>query len=91
MNKPLKDINWKSRIDLIEPDFIIDIGHVLRLWADKYRENSRQGVELKHHFWAAMRHLLAFRKWENIDSESWYSHLIHAAANIMFMYHNMNN
>lgn len=84
----LKDSKWKSRIDLLQPEFLLEMWQIMRAWAEKYVENTWQGVPLKHHYWATMRHLLAFRAWEDIDPESWYSHLAHAANNIMFMFYN---
>ena len=86
--KPLKDRKWKSRVDLIQPDFILEIWQILRFWAEKYTENSRQWIPTKDHFSACMRHLLSFQKWDIIDDESWYDHLTHAACNIMFMHYN---
>jgi len=86
--KSLKDNVWKSRVDLIVWDFLLDMWQVLRRWAEKYEENTRQGVDVKLHYWAAMRHLIAFKKWEIYDKESWLAHLAHVATNIMFMHTN---
>lgn len=85
---PLKDSVWKSRVDLIIPDFLLEMWDILRLWAEKYRENSWQWIPIKEHYWAALRHLFKFFLWEKNDQETWKSHLVHAACNIMFMFHN---
>jgi len=88
---PLKDKEGKSRVDLIDSDFILEIWQILKFWAKKYKENSWKWVPVKDHYAACMRHLLAFNKWEIIDNESWKEHLIHAATNIMFMFYNQKN
>lgn len=80
--------NWKSRVDLIIPDFVLEIWEVLRMWAEKYKENSWQWVPVNDHYAAAMRHLLAWKKWEKLDQESWKNHLVHAATNLMFIFFN---
>lgn len=83
--KKLKDNKWKSRVDLITWEFLLGLGYVLKQGAEKYEENTRQGVDVKFHYAACLRHLIAFKKWEIYDKESWLEHLVHAATNIMFM------
>ena len=84
-----KDDGNKSRIDLIEPEFLLGLGEVLGFGAEKYEENSWQNVEnaQNRYYAAAMRHLLAYRMGETKDEESGRSHLEHAAANLMFLAH----
>jgi len=91
MNKPLKDLKWKSRVDLIRPEFILEIWDVLKMWAEKYVANSWQWVPTKDHYASAMRHMLAWKQWEQFDQESWKHHLIHAATNMMFIIFNEKN
>jgi len=85
---PLKDKEGKSRVDLIIPDFVLEIWYVLKMWAEKYKENSWQWVPLNDHYASAMRHMLEWKKWEKNDKESWRHHLIHAATNLMFIFFN---
>jgi len=84
----LKDNNWKSRVELIKPNFLLEIGYVLKNWADKYGANTRGEVPLWDHIAACLRHIYAFMDWEDLDKESWRHHLIHAATNLMFVYCN---
>lgn len=84
-----KDDQGKNRLDLVEPEFIEGIGNTLTFGAEKYKENSWQNIEdaENRYYAAAMRHLLAWRKGEKVDSESGLSHLEHVACNIMFLQH----
>ena len=53
---------------------------------EKYHDpDNWQTVEIDRYYSAAMRHLLAWRKGEDRDQESGYSHLWHAACNLAFM------
>ena len=84
-----KDDAKKNRLDLIEPEFIEAVGEVLTYGAEKYEPNSWQKVEdaENRYYAAALRHLMAYRKGEKVDSESGISHLKHVATNIMFLLH----
>ena len=77
----------KSRVDLICPEFIEGIGQILGYGASKYEDNSWQKVPQAddRYYAAAMRHLLAYRRGENIDAETCKSHLLHAACCLMFL------
>lgn len=77
----------KSRVDLICPEFIEGIGQILGYGAYKYEDNSWKKVPKAgdRYYAAAMRHLLAYRRGENIDAETCKSHLLHAACCIMFL------
>ena len=86
--KPLKDSKGKSAVELIVPDFILEIWQVLRAWAEKYKKNSWQWVDTELHYASAIRHLLAWKNWEKLDKESWQHHLIHCATNCMFIFYN---
>lgn len=79
----------KTRLDLIEPEFIEQVGKVLTFGAQKYEPNNWQNVDdAENRYYAAlMRHLLAYRKGEEKDPESGLSHLAHAACNAMFLLH----
>lgn len=87
-DKDVKQDKEKLRVDLIEPEFIEELADVLTYGADKYDENSWQEIPnaTNRYYAALMRHILAWRKGEDID-ESGLPHLYHAAANIMFLMH----
>lgn len=84
-----KDDKGKCRLDLVEPEFIEGVGDVLTYGANKYGANNWQQVDdaKNRYFAACLRHLFAYRKGEKEDSESKFSHLFHAACNLMFLAH----
>ena len=77
----------KLLMHLVTPEFTEDVAKVLTFGAEKYEEDSWQSVpDGKKRYTAAMlRHLSAYRKGEEIDSESGLTHLSHAACNLMFI------
>lgn len=76
----------KSRIDLIAPEIVEGLGHVLRFGADKYAaRNWEAGMSWGRCFGAAQRHLWAWQAGEANDPESGLPHLWHAACCIMFL------
>ena len=76
----------KSRIDLIAPEMLFGIGHVLRFGADKYTDrNWEQGMRWGRVFAALMRHMWAWWRGERYDDETSMSHLWHAGCCIMFL------
>ena len=87
MGEWMKFDEWKSRVDLIPPEAILEIGDVLAHWAKKYNENNWQNVTpfKPRYLAAAFRHLLAYSWWEVYDKESWLKHLAHAATCIVFL------
>jgi len=86
--KPLKDDTWKSRVDLIDATMLLELWNILRLWAEKYAENSWQGIPPNKHIAACLRHIYRYQEWEEFDPETNMSHLIHAIANLMFVNYN---
>ncbi len=76
----------KVMVELVDPQFIIDIGKVLTFGAVKYEvENWRKGLPWKRTLGAVLRHILAWARGEDNDPESGLSHLSHAACNLMFL------
>lgn len=76
----------KSRVDLIDPRFLLELGEVLGFGAEKYGENNWQAIEPKRYKAAALRHMCQYCAGEKVDKESGKSHLVHAACNLMFLY-----
>jgi len=91
-----KDDGDKPRMDLIAPELLFALGRVLSYGANKYApRNWERGMAWGRVFGAAMRHLWAW--WGGagpsttsflfgeIDDETRFSHLWHAACCIMFL------
>lgn len=91
-----KDDQSKPRPELISPEFIFALSHVLTFGAQKYSDrNWEHGMAWSRVFGAAMRHLWAW--WGGaapssqsfafgpLDEETKFSHLWHAACCIMFL------
>lgn len=77
----------KYKMSLISPQFLEGLAKVLTDGEKKYgKENLTKGNYVSVPYDSAMRHLHAFMKGENLDSESGSHHLFHATANLMMMY-----
>jgi hypothetical protein len=83
----LKYDTGKLKYHLIPPEAIKAIAEILTYGAEKYHENSWQGLDDfdNRYYDALMRHIEAWRQGENIDSESGKLHLAHAATNAVFL------
>lgn len=76
----------KSRVDLISPIALEDLGMVLKHGVAKYGEhNWRGGIAWSRLIGASLRHLLAFMRGEDLDPESGLSHVSHAMCNLMML------
>ena len=76
----------KARYDLLPPHALDEIAHVLAYGADKYgADNWRAGAAWSRYFAAAMRHLWAYWRGENLDDETKRHHLAHAACCVLFL------
>lgn len=76
----------KPRLDLLPPEALIEIAHVLTHGADKYGAyNWRKGMNWSRLFAAALRHMFAWQMGETHDSETQRSHLAHACCCLMFL------
>lgn len=76
----------KLRFDLMPPEALEEIAAVFTCGANKYGvRNWEAGMDWGRCFGATMRHLWAWWRGEEKDSESGISHLAHAAAGIMFL------
>lgn len=84
--KGLKYDNGKLRMDLIPPTALESLARVLTYGANKYADNSWQGVEPNRYIAALMRHLTEFMKDNNSrDSESGLLHIEHILCNAAFL------
>jgi hypothetical protein len=87
-----KNDDGKSRVDLVDPEFITEIGYILRMGAEKYEEfNWIKGMAWSRPTAALFRHLGAWQRGEELDPESGFSHLAHVAANVMFLMNYQRN
>lgn len=76
----------KPRLDLLPPEALIEIAHVLSYGADKYgAHNWRNGLNWSRLFAAALRHMMAWKMRESNDSETHRNHLAHACCCLMFL------
>ena len=77
----------KLRWDLIPLEAVEECVKILTFGAQKYGENKWQHLEdfENRYFAAAMRHLVAYKKGEKVDSESGNLHLSHALTNLVFL------
>jgi hypothetical protein len=84
--KGIKYDQGKNRIDLLPPEFVEAVSHILTFGSQKYNdENWRGGLKYSRVFGALMRHLMAYKKGEILDPESGMSHLWHAGCNLAFL------
>jgi len=75
----LKYDNQKLRYDLLPPHALEALVSVYTFGAQKYESNNyRLGINWSRVYAAVMRHLEAWRRGEDIDSESGLQHLAHA-------------
>jgi len=86
MNEGKKDDFGKLRYDLVPPYAFEQFVSVLTYGALKYDDrNWEKGIKWGRLFGAAMRHLWAFWRGDDIDPESGIPHLAHAVCNIMML------
>lgn len=82
----IKQDTEKSRVDLIDAEWLEGIGHVLRFGANKYSDhNWRNGFSWSRLIGAAFRHLLAILRCEDTDPEFGLPHIDHLACSVMFL------
>ena len=82
----MKHDNGKPRFDLIPPEFLEETAQVLAYGAAKYSANNwAAGATWGRYFAAMQRHLWAWWKGEDSDSETGLSHLAHAACCLAFL------
>lgn len=85
MNASKFDAN-KPRMDLLPPEALIEIAHVMGFGADKYgAHNWRNGLNWSRLFAAALRHMFAWKMGTSNDDETQRNHLAHACCCLMFL------
>ncbi len=83
----IKPDEGKSRVDLLPPNSLLEIGHVLAWGAANRGDNNwRYVVGAKRRFIAAaLRHVYKYMAGEDIDPETGRHHLAHAACDVLFV------
>lgn len=81
-----KEMDGKVRVELVPPQFILDIAKVLMHGVEQYGAwNWLEGRSWMEIFGATLRHLYEWAKGNELDKKSKLPHLHHAATNIMFL------
>lgn len=86
------EMKWdkhKARFDLLSPEFLEVMAHIMTTGAMKYGENTWQNVpdNVSRYTAALYRHLNAWHQNPKVmDEETGQSHLAHVAVNAMFLY-----
>ena len=76
----------KPRMDLIAPELLEEVGKVLAYGAEKYGvRNWELGMDWGRPYAAALRHMNAWQRGEDVDPETGLSHMAHAACNLMML------
>lgn len=76
----------KSRVDLLDPEFLEGVGNVLKYGADKYAaHNWRGGIKFSRILGALLRHTFALLRGEDCDPESGLPHIHHVGCCAMFL------
>jgi hypothetical protein len=86
LKRAFKDDEDKPMVDLVVPQFIEGVARVLTFGAKKYGKGNWRRVEKERYLAALYRHVLAYHRGERLDRESRLHHMLHAAANCMFIY-----
>lgn len=81
-----KDDAGKAPFHLIPPEVLFELAEVLRYGEAKYAaRNWEKGMHWSRPFSAAMRHLWAWWRGEDLDPESGLPHLSHAICCVAFL------
>lgn len=78
----------KTRLELIEPNFINGVGQILTYGAQKYSPNNWKSAgpeDIERIKGAAYRHFLAYLGGQQFDPETGLPHIYHASCNLMFL------
>lgn len=76
----------KIGVQLLPPAPLLEIARVLDFGARKYDAwNWSKGIKWSRVYGAALRHLWAWYRGEDLDPESGISHLAHAGCGVLFL------
>ena len=84
-----KHDNGKSRVDLLDSDFLMAVGECLKYGAEKPgygSHNWRGGLAYSRVIGAILRHILAINRGEDIDPESRFPHTAHLGCEVQFLH-----
>jgi hypothetical protein len=84
-NEHAKDDGDKVRVDLLPFAAIEDVARVGTFGAGKYGERSWHGLSASRLFGAALRHLWAWWRGEDLDPETGLPHLAHAGCCVLML------
>lgn len=86
MDIGIKHDAGKPRVDLLDPEFLLEMGRVMEFGAQEYgAHNWKKGIAYSRLYGALQRHALGFWKGEPIDRESGLKALAHTAINAMML------
>ncbi len=87
MPKDFKKLDaGKSRLDLVPPKTMLEVGDVLAVGAEKYSvHNWRKVDDRGRYLAAAQRHILAYQAGEDMDDDDGLPHLSHAICCLLFL------
>lgn len=76
----------KSQLSIVPSALIESVSRVMMYGTGKYnRDNWRKGLSYNETLDSCLRHLMAWKDGEDLDSESSLNHLAHAACNLGFL------
>jgi len=76
----------KSRVDLLPPSPLLEVGYVLAHGVDVYgARNWEAGFVWTRNIGAALRHIFKFMAGEDLDIKSGRHHLAHAICELLFL------
>jgi len=84
----VKDDGQKPRMNLIDPEWELDVARGLTAGAAEYGVDNWKLVNPERYIAAAMRHLNAMRRNEIMDAKTGIPHAALASCNLMFL-HNL--
>ena len=83
-----KHDSGKPQLSLVSKLLIEELARVREFGAKKYAKNNwRKGFKYSRSIDACLRHVLAFKEGEDLDSESGLSHIVHAIACLEHLLH----
>jgi hypothetical protein len=88
MSEGKKFDNAKVRVNLIDPDFLYEVGAILTFGAAQYGDYNWRSVSEDRYYAALYRHLLDMQRGKTMDSElPKMSHAAAIACNSMFLWY----